>query len=313
LGIQEREFGSKHPSLARTLNALGIAYGALGKTDRAIAAFERSFGMGGEDDLGWGLSNLAQLYLAQSRYDEAAKLLERRLALLEQTLGAGHQQVAYALLILARVYAFQHRDAEEESLVKRAVMIADRFPGMLVNDEIYNDMANIQEKKGNMTSAVMFSRKAARAVTKYDEAFSAAWAGIPKSDPRLARKDIHAADFDALALLLRLHVARLAAAVRAGAEPEGKLGREALLYVQRAWQSSTAAALQSFAARIASADSALATLVREDQDLAAAWREQDKKLANAIAQGQNDRVAIEAMRAKATLDRRRRYPRLDPA
>jgi hypothetical protein len=52
------------------------------------------------------------------------------------------------------------------------------------------------------------------------------------------------------------------------------------------------------AARFASGGGALATLVRENQDLAAAWRDKDKKLLDAISQpeAQRDRAAIEALR-----------------
>ena len=59
------------------------------------------------------------------------------------------------------------------------------------------------------------------------------------------------------------------------------------------------------AARFASGSGALADLVRESQDLAAAWREKDKALVAALSkpEGQQDRAAIESI---AQGDRRHR-------
>ena len=60
--------------------------------------------------------------------------------------------------------------------------------------------------------------------------------------------------------------------------PPPALGREALEIAQWAGQSAASAAVQQMAARFAGGD-ALGALVRERQDLSAAWRDRDQRLA----------------------------------
>src|SRR6516225_3233021 len=96
------------------------------------------------------------------------------------------------------------------------------------------------------------------------------------------------------------HVANLAVAARKGIEPAPSLAHEALEVAQWARQSSSAAAVQQMGTRFASGPGALAPLVRESQDLAAAWREQDKTLLHALSnpQGRREQPSIDALRRK---------------
>jgi hypothetical protein len=83
-----------------------------------------------------------------------------------------------------------------------------------------------------------------------------------------------------------------------GIEPASALGHEAFEIAQRASHSSAAAAVAQMAARFATGSGSLASLVRESQDLSAAWRDKDKALLAALSkpQGQQDRAAIDALR-----------------
>ena len=92
------------------------------------------------------------------------------------------------------------------------------------------------------------------------------------------------------------HVANLAVAARKGIEPAPSLAHEAIEVAQWASQSSAAAAVQQMGTRFASGPGALASLVRESQDLAAAWRDQDKALLDALSnpEGQHERARIDA-------------------
>ena len=94
------------------------------------------------------------------------------------------------------------------------------------------------------------------------------------------------------------HVANLAVAARKGIEPAPSLAHEALEVAQWASQSSAAAAVQQMGTRFASGSGALASLVRESQDLAAAWRDQDKALLDALSnpEGRHERARIDALR-----------------
>ena len=68
----------------------------------------------------------------------------------------------------------------------------------------------------------------------------------------------------------------------------------------RAW--ARPAAGQQVAVRFSSGSSALAALVRERQDIAAAWRDRDKALLAALSrpEGQQDRAGVEALRKQIT-------------
>src|SRR5439155_13865019 len=94
------------------------------------------------------------------------------------------------------------------------------------------------------------------------------------------------------------HVANLAAAARDGIEPAPSLAHEALEVAQWASQSSAAAAIQQMSTRFASGPGALASLVRENQDLAAIWRDKDKALLDALSnpEGRHERARIDRLR-----------------
>jgi CHAT domain-containing protein len=96
------------------------------------------------------------------------------------------------------------------------------------------------------------------------------------------------------------HVANLAVAARKGIEPAASLAREAIEVAQWASQSSAAAAVQQMSTRFASGPGDLTSLVRESQDLAAAWREQDKALLDALStsEGRQEKARIDALRGK---------------
>jgi hypothetical protein len=96
----------------------------------------------------------------------------------------------------------------------------------------------------------------------------------------------------------QLHVANLAEATRKGIDSAPALAREAVEVAQWASQSSAAAAVQQMSARFASDGGALASLVRESQDLAAAWRDKDKALVDALSkpEGQQERARIDTLR-----------------
>src|SRR5262249_54566838 len=63
---------------------------------------------------------------------------------------------------------------------------------------------------------------------------------------------------------------------------------------------SAAAAVQQMGTRFAAGPGALASLVRENQDLAATWREQDKALLDALsnAEARQERAGIDTLRRK---------------
>jgi tetratricopeptide (TPR) repeat protein/CHAT domain-containing protein len=135
LTINER-LGPNHPSVAATLNGLGLFYAEQGRYAEAEPVFKRSIVIseqvhGPEHQLvGTAINNLAQLYQAQARFDEAEPLFKRSLAIFEKVLGSEDQAVGMAINNLAQLYQSQGRYAEAELLSKRSLVIFEKALGL---------------------------------------------------------------------------------------------------------------------------------------------------------------------------------------
>ena len=197
------------------------------------------------------------------------------------------------------MYRDQGKYSEAEGLYKRALAIGEQavsasHPGVAWG---LNNMAILYEARGESGSALAYSRKATAAVLAHRAAEST---GTPQTGAVGGLVEQRASYF-------QRHVANLAVAARKGIEPAPSLAHEAIEVAQWASQSSAAAALQQMGTRFASGPGALASLVRESQDLAAAWRDKDKALLDALSnpEGQQDRVSTDALRKQiAEIERR---------
>jgi hypothetical protein len=191
---------------------------------------------------------------------------------------------------LAGVYRSQGKYGEAEGLYKRALTIRENVLGKSHPDvaATLNNLATVYGAAGKIENALTFSRRATEAVI----AHAAAEAPGPQIKANSGGLVEQRASF------FRRHVSNLAVAARKGTERESALGREALEIAQWASHSSAAAALGQMSARFASGNGALATLVRESQDLSAAWRDKDKRLLDEFSkpEGQRDGTAIEVLR-----------------
>jgi CHAT domain-containing protein/Tfp pilus assembly protein PilF len=205
---------------------------------------------------------------------------------------ADHPDVAEILNNLAAVYGFQGRYGEAEGLYRRALAIREKALGADHPDvaTTLNNLANVYASAGDSARALAYSRKATHAVVAHAATETLGTKQKEKSGGLVEQR----VDF------FRLHVANLAAAAQKDIEPTSQLGREGLEIAQWATQSSAASALQQMGARFASGSGSLAARVRERQDLAALWREQDKKLVDALGkpQGQQDQAALERLRTQ---------------
>jgi CHAT domain-containing protein/tetratricopeptide (TPR) repeat protein len=296
LAIREKALGPNHPDVAGSLNNLAFLYSNQGRHADAEPLFKRSLAIWekalGADhpNVAAALNNLALLYDTQGRYADAEPLFKRSLAINEKVLGPSHPEIAHALNNLARLYKKQGRHADAEPLFKRSLAIKEKAVGPSHPDValILNNLAILYDASGDSEHALAFSRRATAAIVAH----------AAGEAPGAARRETAGGLIEQRANYFRRHVASLAVAADKGIEPAPALGREALEVAQWATHSSAAAALQQMAARFASGGGALATLVRENQDLAAAWREKDKKLLDALSkpEGQQDRAAIELLR-----------------
>jgi tetratricopeptide (TPR) repeat protein len=296
LTINEKAQGVYHPAVAQALHNLAIVSTTQGKYSEADGLFKRALAIREQvlgtshPDVATTLNNLATVYRAQGKYGEAEGLYKRALAIREQALGTSHPDVATSLNNLATVYRVQGKYGEAEGLLRHALVMREQVLGTGHPDVAQSliDMAILYEARGESGSALAYSRKATAAILAHRAAEST---GTPQTGAVGGLVEQRASYF-------QRHVANLAVAASKGIEPAPSLAHEAVEVAQWASQSSAAAALQQMGTRFASGDGALGSLVRERQDLAAAWRDQDKALLDALSnpEGRHERARIDALR-----------------
>jgi tetratricopeptide (TPR) repeat protein len=95
-----------------------------------LAALEVAETFGPEDPrLATSLNNLAELYRAQGKLQEALPLYQRALAIWEKALGPNHPDVAQSLNNLAALYEAQGKLQEALPLYQRSLAIAEKALG----------------------------------------------------------------------------------------------------------------------------------------------------------------------------------------
>jgi len=109
--IYEQSCVKDHPYLATALKILEQAHGK----DQPYAAQY--------------LNNLAELYKAQGKYEEAEPLYQRSLGIFEKALGKDHPDVAQSLNNLAELYRAQGKYEEAEPLYQRSLGIYEKSLG----------------------------------------------------------------------------------------------------------------------------------------------------------------------------------------
>jgi CHAT domain-containing protein/tetratricopeptide (TPR) repeat protein len=296
LAIMEKALGPSHPNVALYVNNLALVYQDQGKDGeaegllkRALVIREQALGAS-HPSVGQTLNNLANLYRDQGKYTEAEGLYKRALAVREQVLGESHKDVATSLANLANLYRDQGRYGEAEELYKRALVIGEKALGASHPGTAWalNNMAILYEARGESGSALAYSRKATAAVLAHR---AAELTGTQQTGAVGGLLQQRASYF-------QRHVANLAVASRKGIEPAPTIAHEAIEVAQWASQSSAAAAIQQMGTRFASGPGALASLVRESQDLAAAWRDQDRALLDALSnpKAMHERTRIDGLR-----------------
>jgi CHAT domain-containing protein/Tfp pilus assembly protein PilF len=286
LAIRERALGPIHPDVAMAINNLANVYldqGRLVEAEalyhQALAIMERTLGAS-HPTVAMALNNLALVYAGQAKYGDAEELYRRALAIQEKAVGPNNREVALTFGNLANVYRAEGKYQEAEVLYQRALEILEKSPDLTLTISILGNLAFLSAVAGNTAQALIFSRKASAAIIAGEQHAGTRSFGEERAD------------------YFRGHVANLAIAAREGIEPAPALGREGFDISQWALQSSAGAAVQAMALRFAAEDSALALLVRQQQDLAAFWRERNKALIQALSkpQGQQNGALIDNIR-----------------
>ena len=95
-----------------------------------LAALKEAEKFGEQDPrFATSLNNLAELYLAQGKSEQAEPLYRRALAIREKALGPEHSDVAQSLYILALFYHTQGHYAEAEPFFQRVLAIREKALG----------------------------------------------------------------------------------------------------------------------------------------------------------------------------------------
>jgi tetratricopeptide (TPR) repeat protein len=271
------------PLVVFPLNTLGYLYRITGRLAEAEQVYRRALKISEQpqsdsNGLSLVLNNLAVVLRELGRFEEAADMLRRSIALDEKAFGAGHPGLAGPLGNLADIYRLTDRPAEAEPLYKRALALIETSLGPTHKDVIMalQALGLIEAGRGNLTAALGYFRRSTAAVLS--RARSQVGAG------QATLNDESGAIGWGENFFIR-HVEALAAATRAEIEPTATLADEAVVIAQWARQSVAAAAVQQIGARFASSTDVIAALVREQQDLAAAWQEKSKVVASAVAKG----------------------------
>ena len=295
LVMKEQALGQNHPDTGEILRVLANELKDQSKhaeaeeiCQRALVIQEQALGHN-HPRVAQTLSDLAVLYRIQKRYAEAEALHRRALAIREQTLGPNHPDVADSLHSLAVMNGFQGKYAETEGLYRRALAIYEQTLGENHPEvaHILDNLAMTSAGAGNAENALLYARKATAAVITH----------AATEAPSTRNSDATGLLAQRASYFLH-HLASLDDGVQNGREARPAATQEAFEVAQWANHSSAAAAVQQMGSRFASGSGALATLVRERQDLSVRWRTRDAALIAALSQpaSKQDAGQIAALR-----------------
>ena len=167
--IRVAAYGPDDPRLAFSIDMLGGALRRLGRNEegerymrQALVLYERDKGPN-------DLSLIVPLYrladavaMDSENYDEAARLMERGLAISKAKLGDGHPRTAYALEFLGSLESRRGNFARAERLSRLAVDIFGRTLGNrdVAFAESYADLAKVYSRVGRWNDAEAVQRTA---------------------------------------------------------------------------------------------------------------------------------------------------------
>ena len=154
--------------VALSLYMLGVTYGRLGLSERALLHLERllaiSEKMSGPDHLDNALvlSEMAAIYHQLTQYGKALPLMQRVLAIREKSLGPEHPETAKSLNNLAKTYGELGQYEKALPLLQRALAIAEQNLGPDHPDVawIVGNIASNYEALAKFDKALMFGQRA---------------------------------------------------------------------------------------------------------------------------------------------------------
>jgi eukaryotic-like serine/threonine-protein kinase len=189
--IRVAAYGADDPRIAYSLEMLGRALRRLGRDEEgeryvreALALHEREKGPN-DPGLIVPLYRLADAVASgREDYDEAARLMERGVAIAKASFGENHPRTAYAIGMLGELESRRGNFAKAERLSRRAVDIYDRTLGNkdVAVADAYADLARVYARAGRWTDAEAAQRTAMRvyenALGRAHPVFAGAIAGL---------------------------------------------------------------------------------------------------------------------------------------
>ena len=276
LALRENAFGADHPAIAGSLSNLSALYQAQDRHADALPLAERAVDIWMKassphhPDTNQGLNNLAVVQAALGRHDEALALHMQVLANTEKALGSNHPRVAESLSNIASIHYDAGRFAESVLFLDRALAIQEKaigpdHPSLII---VLVNLGRAHLAQNQLAEARAFFERATHGI----EIQSARGQGSVSA--RSGAKNGFSRHADAFSALAKTYF-RLASE-----NPKERAGLmdKAFMAAQRAQDSAAAAALSQMAIRQARGEGALATLVRERQDLVAEWQAVDDSL-----------------------------------
>jgi tetratricopeptide (TPR) repeat protein/CHAT domain-containing protein len=287
LDIDEKAYGPEHPDVAIDLNNLALllvntnrAAEAEPLYRRALAIFQKAYGPE-HPQVALTLNNLAHLFHNANRLAEAEPLLRQALAITEKSARPDHPDTALRLNNLAMLLLDTNRSAEAEPLLRQALAINEKSYGQDHPDVARNlkNLSELQIAQGNWSNALQSARRST---------------AIRVASARLMRGQ---SGGEKRQLALSADQFRNHALIAFRAAHEDAAARdEAFAMAQRVAANEAAGALAQALARFATGNDALATLAREQQDLARQGEALDKRLLDVL--GKADKAAAEDIRAE---------------
>ena len=308
LQVREKLFGPELPDVAQSLEHLGTIYHRQRRfaeaeplMKRSVAINEKVLGAGHLDTAS-SLISLADLYRDQDRFVEAEPLLKRGLATAERVLGPDHRTTLGIVTRLSLLYRYQAKYKEAEPLYKRVLAVQERTRGPRhpTVGASYINLAALHYHDRNYGAALDYARRGAQIVI--DSETRKLGVGETPDRPKKSRDEPLRAAWS-----LNWFVLPAWKVVEQAPVERAALTDETFVIAQWIAQNSAGAALAQMAARQAKGETALAHLVREQQDLVGEWQARDKQLVAALSSppGQRDQQREAEQRTRlAAIDAR---------
>jgi CHAT domain-containing protein len=343
LATAEKQFGPNDRLVGIHLQSLAFIYQGLGLPDQAEALARRAVAIGekllrpGDDraviEFATYLTAFGTFAREMGHNDEAEKALKRGLDLNQKQTGADHPNTLHTMMELAVLYRNEGRLAEAKPLIEHASQTYEKiFPSShfgRTSSEfelglLYRDLGRLSDAESALDRAMRgravsygpqhpeYARVESAlglvklAAGKGPEGLTLVRQASAVASTLLSQDAGAATPFEAKSLR-PLFEAELTAmrSDAAAAMPAGERNEEAFKAAQWAMQSAAAVALGQMAGRFAAGSSPLASLVREQQDLANHRRELNLAAVAQMSNGSGSNEKAEQTRQKlAALDQK---------